>query len=182
MTETSDRYRKLAAAFTDKVATVPADAWDNASPCEGWTTIDVVDHVVGSGGMFFKFVEQPPPAVPPVADDPMTAWTAARDAMQAALDDPAIAQIEFDGMMGRQTFESAVDRFICADLVIHNWDLSRAAGLDDRLDGAEVERLMSEMGSMGDVLRSSGAFGPEIDPPAGADEQTKLLCFLGRQV
>jgi hypothetical protein len=34
----------------------------------------------------------------------------------------------------------------------------------------------------GDALRASGAFGPAITPPDGADTQTKLLCFLGRAV
>ena len=30
-------------------------------------------------------------------------------------------------------------------------------------------------------MRGPGAFGPEITPPPGADEQTKVLAFLGRQ-
>jgi len=34
----------------------------------------------------------------------------------------------------------------------------------------------------GETLRASGAFGPAIEPPDGADTQTKLLCFLGRAV
>jgi hypothetical protein len=31
-------------------------------------------------------------------------------------------------------------------------------------------------------MRGPGAFGPAIDPPADADEQTRLLAFLGRRV
>ena len=34
----------------------------------------------------------------------------------------------------------------------------------------------------GETLRTSGAFGPAVEPPEGADTQTKLLCFLGRTV
>jgi len=30
-------------------------------------------------------------------------------------------------------------------------------------------------------MRSPQAFGPEVDAPAGADEQTRLLAFLGRR-
>jgi hypothetical protein len=30
-------------------------------------------------------------------------------------------------------------------------------------------------------MRGPGAFGPELTPPPGADEQTKLLAFLGRE-
>ncbi|NKV83195.1 hypothetical protein GS930_10860 [Rhodococcus hoagii] len=43
---TPDLYRRLAAAFTDRVDAVPADRWEAASPCEGWTARDVLTHVV----------------------------------------------------------------------------------------------------------------------------------------
>jgi hypothetical protein len=33
----------------------------------------------------------------------------------------------------------------------------------------------------GHLLRSPQAFGPEVEPPADADDQTKLLAFLGRR-
>ena len=35
--------------------------------------------------------------------------------------------------------------------------------------------------TMGDALRSPGAFGAEVEVPAGADEQQKMLAFLGRK-
>jgi hypothetical protein len=31
------------------------------------------------------------------------------------------------------------------------------------------------------MIRQPGIFGPKLDPPPGADEQTQLLYFLGRQ-
>ena len=33
----------------------------------------------------------------------------------------------------------------------------------------------------GDMMRSSGAFGPKIEAPEGADEQTQLLAIAGRK-
>jgi uncharacterized protein (TIGR03086 family) len=85
-------------------------------------------------------------------------------------------------MFGRQTFEKSVGQFICVDLVIHNWDLSRATGQDERLDPGEVHAMQAAMEPMDEVLRSPGAFGPKVEPPEGADEQARLLCFLGRRV
>lgn len=43
---TSNRQRYLTALFglDAVIRRVPGDAWPNASPCEGWTTRDVVDH------------------------------------------------------------------------------------------------------------------------------------------
>ena len=34
---------------------------------------------------------------------------------------------------------------------------------------------------MDEVLRQSGQFGPKVEVPDDADEQTKLLAFSGRQ-
>ena len=34
--------------FEETLARVPERAWDNASPCAGWTVHDVVGHVIGT--------------------------------------------------------------------------------------------------------------------------------------
>ena len=83
-------------------------------------------------------------------------------------------------MMGRQTFEQAVDRFLSFDLLIHGWDLARATGQDDRMDPADVDRLAEAAKGFGDKMRGPGAFGEAVEPPPGADEQDELLAFLGR--
>lgn len=185
MTETiADRYRRRAATFTDTVAAVPADRWGAPSPCEGWDARAVVAHVTETQGMFASMVGRQLEPGPSVDDDPLAAWVAARDQTQAALDDPASARTEFDGFSGRSTFEAAADRFLSLDLIVHRWDLARAAGLPDVMpseDLAALQAAMAEMGeAMGDVMRQ-GAFGPELDPPADADAQTKVLAFAGRR-
>ena len=119
--------------------------------------------------------------MPSVEDDPLAAWVAARDATQAALDDPSIASREYEGFVGKSTFEKGVEQFICTDLIVHGWDLARAAGLDERIDPQDLADVRAAMAPMGDALRSPRAFGPEIEVPAEADEQTKLLAFLGRR-
>ena len=85
-------------------------------------------------------------------------------------------------MFGKSTFEAGVNRFICADLVIHAWDLSRATGIDERLDPDDVHQVLEALRPLGDKLRGPGAFGPAVEPPPGADEQAQLLAFLGRAV
>lgn len=30
------------------------------------------------------------------------------------------------------------------------------------------------------MIRMPGVFGPKVEPPPGADLQTRLLCFTGR--
>jgi uncharacterized protein (TIGR03086 family) len=181
MSEIADRFRRRAQAFTDRVEAVPADKWDAQSPCDEWKARDIIDHMAGNAKLFLGFIGLEPPAAPSAADDPVQAWTTARDALQERLDDPATAGQEFDGMMGHTTFEKAVDGFGGIDLVIHAWDLARATGGDEHLDPGDVHALVEQTKPMDEMLHSPGVCKPKLDPPPGADEQTKLLAFMGRK-
>ena len=181
MTEISERYARLGDAVATKIAAVPEDAWEHPSPCDEWTARDVVNHVITTQGMFLGLVGRQMGDIPGVDDDPFAAWNAARSVVQCDLEDPERATTEFQGSTGASTFEAAVNRFLCMDLVVHGWDLARAAGLDDRIDPEDLARVSEQAGALGDMLRSPQAFGPEVQPPADADDQTKLLAFLGRR-
>jgi uncharacterized protein (TIGR03086 family) len=182
MSAAADRYRTLSASMADTIAGVPDDGWGASTPCEDWKARDIVRHLVDTSGMFLGFIGQETPAGPSVDDDPLGAFTTARDAVQSALDDPATEAQEYDGMFGQTTFGESVDRFLSADLVIHRWDLARATGQDETLPADEVSRIHEALAPMDDKMRGPGAFGPKVEPPEGADDQTKLLCFLGRHV
>ena len=181
MTEISERYRRLSDAFADRIAAVPADRWDGPSPCEGWTALDVVRHVVETQGMFLGLVNRKLGPLPDVAEDPAGAWDAARATVQSDLEDPARATEEFQGQSGRRSFEDAIDRMINFDLVVHGWDLARATGQDERIDPGDVQRVFTGARSLGPGLRGQGVCGAELEAPADADEQTRMLAFLGRR-
>ena len=66
------------------------------------------------------------------------------------------------------------------DLVVHRWDLARAAGLDTTIPPEDVAMVMERAALMGDALRTPGAFGDAVEPPPGADAQADMLAFLGR--
>ena len=180
MTEISERYRKRSQEFADTVAAVPEDRWSSQSPCEDWTALDVVRHVVQTPGMFFGMIDAEYPEPPSVDDDPEGAFAFARNTMQRALDDPDVATTEFEGFFGCSSFEQAVDRFVNFDLVVHRWDLARAAGLDEAMPPEEIDRLTEEVAGFGDAARSPGVFGPVVDVPPDADPQSTLLGQLGR--
>ena len=44
MSEVAERYRRAAAAFTERVRAVPVGGWERPAPCEGWVARDVVRH------------------------------------------------------------------------------------------------------------------------------------------
>jgi uncharacterized protein (TIGR03086 family) len=180
MTEISDRYRHVAEGFTERATSVPAEAWDRPSPCEDWVARDVVAHLAESTGSFLGRVGVELPPGPSAEEDPVASWCATRDAMQAALDDPSVAELEYDSPMGRTTLERSVGMFGVGDVLVHTWDLAQAAGLDDRLDPDEVHRLYAVMEPNDEMMRQGTAFGPRVPVPADADEQTQLIAFTGR--
>ena len=181
MSEIADRYRKVAGQFTDRARAVADDAWDNPAPCEGWVARDVVRHMVEwMPDMVLTSVGLAAPEGPSVDDDPAGAWQALSDALQAALDDPEVAAREFDMRVGRYSVEDAIGTFCLGDVLVHTWDLARATGLDETLDADEVHRLCEAMEPLGDTLEKSGQYGPRVEVPDDADEQTKLLAFSGR--
>lgn len=183
MGEIADRYRRVAAAFDERVAQVPPGAWDRPAPCDGWVARDVVGHLVEWVPGFLSRVPSLAGAtIPPVDDDPVAAWRALDAALAATLADPAVAAVELDSPAGRHTVEDAVDRFVIGDVLVHTWDLARAAGLDERLDPDEVERLLAAFLAMdADVLVASGHYGPRTPVAEGADAQTRLLAASGRR-
>jgi uncharacterized protein (TIGR03086 family) len=120
-------------------------------------------------------------SLPSVDDDPVVAWTALADQLQALLDDPASAGCEVDlGPAGHHTIESGIGMIMLGDVVIHTWDLARATGLDETLDADIAREMLAGMEPMDDLLRSSGHYGPKQPAPDNADEQTRLIAFTGR--
>ena len=188
MTEIATRFKTVSATFTARVEEVSGDAWERPTPCEGWVARDVVRHLVewlpGPGFLLGTFGVETGP-IPSVDTDPAAAWEVVRNAIQRALDDPSIAmRVEDCGPPGRLSLENAVDMTCIPDVLIHTWDLARAAGLDERLDADEVHRQVVAIESMprevDEAMRGSGHFGPRVVAADDADEQTRLLAFMGR--
>ena len=127
-------YRKLANRFSEVVAVVPDQAWDQPSPCEGWTARGVLEHVIGAEA---DFVEQrglalSPPGPSP-ASEPVSAWDHVRSQIQTILDDPERAGIVYEGHFGSTTIGQAIEDFYCFDLIVHRWDIAEATGGDTEI-------------------------------------------------
>lgn len=182
MSEIARRYRKVADAFGERVHAVPDGAWDNPAPCEGWVARDVVGHLCEwLPAFFFGTWEIESPAMPTAQDDPVGAWEALDATFGRLLGDPEVAGQVRETPMGPSSFEQSFDMIGTSDILLHTWDLARATGLDERLDPDEVHQLLVGMEPMDEVLRQSGHYGPRVDVAADADEQTRLIAFIGRQ-
>src|SRR4051812_50126630 len=81
----ADRHRVVAAGFGDRVR--GTRDWDAPAPVEGWTARSVVDHLTS---WFPHFLASGAGIELPAADpDPVVAWQAQTDAVQALIEDPA---------------------------------------------------------------------------------------------
>jgi uncharacterized protein (TIGR03086 family) len=181
MSEISDRYRKVAATFGERVRQVPADKWDAQNPCEGWANRDVVKHLAEWVPAFFAGTwGLTPPAIPSADDDPVAAWEALNAWAQSSLDDAELAATKRDGPLGNMSFEDTFDRIALGDVVVHTWDLARGAGLDETLDPGEVQRLLGGMSELPDEMRGE-FFGPKIELGDDADDQSRMLAYSGRR-
>src|SRR4029079_19364636 len=92
MSGPAEEHRRIAGAFTTTVEGVAAESWDRPAPVEGWVARDVVRHLVEWFPAFLQgAVAITLPTGPSVDDDPVGAWRAQTDAVQALLDDASIA-------------------------------------------------------------------------------------------
>jgi uncharacterized protein (TIGR03086 family) len=182
MSEIAERYERVTAQFTERVRAVPDDAWDNPSPCDGWTARHVVGHLTEWIPAFFGShgVEFPPR--PSVAVDPVGAWEIVQVTVGRALDDPTVATRQVTTPFSTQSLADTVDMIVTGDVFTHTWDLARATGQSETLDPEHLQRMIAGMATMPEeALRADGMFGPRIDVPAEADDQTRFLGFVGRR-
>jgi uncharacterized protein (TIGR03086 family) len=182
MSDIAERYARITGTFTDRVRAVAPEAWDNPSPCEDWTARDVVGHLATWISGFFgpQGVEFGP--VPSVDDDPVGAWEAVQSAIAKALADPDLATKQVESPFGTQSLAETVDMIVTGDVFTHTWDLSRATGQSDRLDPEQLQRMVAGLSAMPEeALRADGMFGPRIEVPDDADDQTRFLGYVGRR-
>src|SRR3954465_2260093 len=91
MSDILERYERITGQFSDRVRAVPAGAWDNPSPCEGWTARDVVRHLTGWITEFFGAQGVTFPPAPSVEEDPVVCWEAVRSTIAGVLRDPVLS-------------------------------------------------------------------------------------------
>jgi uncharacterized protein (TIGR03086 family) len=183
VSDLADRYRRVAAGFTERTREVPDSAWENPAPCEGWVARDIVRHIVEWVPAFFEAAGAPPlPAGPSVDDDPAESWSALDAGLQSFLDDPELsALVVTHPHAGQHRLDDAIGMFVLGDVLVHTWDLARATGLDETLDNEIVHDTLVGMEPWDERLRMSGQYGPRVEVAADADEQTRLIAFTGRQ-
>lgn len=174
----ADEHRRVAAAFTERVR--GTTDWDAPAPVDGWVARDVVDHLVTWLPGFLQAQGIHGVGGGGDAEDPVAAWLAHVDSVQAFLEGPSAAQEITDPRLGTWVIGDLVNQIYTGDVFMHTWDLARATGQDETLDADTCAAMLAGMEPMDEVLRASGQYGPRVEVPADADAQTRLLGFIGR--
>lgn len=182
MTENADRYRRAMAGFSAVVDAVPADKWSAPSPCPEWTAAHVVGHVIGGSQVISSVKTGEAPNYEPLdaaGNDPAASFVAARDRALDTLTDEYLST-SVQGPMGEMPLDELVGMILANDVLIHTWDLAKSAGIDVTLDPQLAEEAFNALQPLDQMIRQDRVFGAKVEPPAEADVQTKLLCFVGR--
>jgi uncharacterized protein (TIGR03086 family) len=169
------------------VGGVAPEQWDAPSDCEDWTVRELVNHVVtgnywaaelGSGLTIEDVGDRLDGDV--LGTDPLRAY-----------DDSAIVAAAVFRAPGAMEKPCAVSygpvpgSVYCGhrliDVLIHGWDVATSTGQETTLDPDLVEACWEVLEPQLAMLQGSGAFGTEVEVPADAGRQTKLLAVLGRR-
>lgn len=173
--------------FDATLTGVRGGAWDTVSPCSEWSTRDVVGHVIGTLGKVALIARGEPTQSAPsqpgaaAAGDPVKAWrdaaAAARTAVAAA--DP---KLQVDTPAGRQDLARAL-AFPVSDVIVHAWDIAAATGRWLRLPDSLLAHVVHTCAQVPEAaLRGPGRIGEARPSAPGADDTTRMMAWLGRDV
>ena len=188
MTERSDVvFVRGLDAFTVVAEQLRPEDWDRASPCAGWTALDVLGHLGSSIGFGVSLLRREEPTFPEaprpadlVTDEPVAYWnriaTEAREALVGA-----DLELEMDTPLGKRTVADRL-AFPAIDLYVHAWDIGAAAGVRVEIPPDAIEFAHSYIDPIpADKVRGDGgAFSPELDAPVDATATEAFIAWTGR--
>jgi len=180
MSDSGERYARIASGFDARLGGLADRSWTARTPCSQWCVRDLVGHVVSVHRQVIAGLDASAPPPPATDDDLVGAWRGATAEIMSALADPQRASAPVSGRFAPMPLEDLIGRLLCADTLVHTWDLARATGQDEQLDPGGVTYAFAMLLPADEAIRGAGSFGPKIEPPPDADEQTRFLCFLGR--
>jgi uncharacterized protein (TIGR03086 family) len=175
------------AEFERVVRQLPADSWGRPTPSDV-SVRELVEHVV-TGNQFTALLlagvdrdeAQTMLTDDRLGDDPVAAVVeSARRQAQAFAAAPLEASVA--GPMGIVP-AAAYLRFRLVDLVVHAWDLLRAANLDETVDPRIVVDVMTMVEPHLNDMLAYGAYGagPSGTLSPDASPQSRLLDWFGRR-
>jgi uncharacterized protein (TIGR03086 family) len=177
MTELVEHHRRACAGFSRITAQIADDQWQCPTPCDQWDARMLVEHVIG----FHEFLLLRPLGVR--ANRPRAGaaarWDATSVALFGALDVPGALERETELPGGGTSSARTMLGALTTDVLVHTWDLARAASVDPQLD-AELCTLAYDAARAAGVGAATEMVHAEVPVPADADAPTRLIALYGR--
>ncbi len=152
------------------------------SPCDGWSGLDVIQHLIDTQRDFLlkAGADLPDPAPTVAALGPATAWRTHAEGVARQLADDTLAERPYETPFGTTTVGAAFDRFYGFDLLVHRWDIGASAGVPVELNEAELDEVEAAIAGFGDAIRGDGVCGPAVHVGPDASRQDRALGLTGR--
>lgn len=186
MSENLRRYTTIVFGLEHALQRVPADAWERPSPCSGWTVrqaaghaMAVVNNVAARGGVGTN-VDAFGDLDRLAGDDPAETYRLIRTRLLEATDRPGALQQIVTSSIGEMTLDQFMGA-MCADTLVHTWDVARGAGIDVRLDPGCVAWVHAELQQRDQAaIRKAGRYADPIETGELTDAQDALIAYTGR--
>lgn len=181
----SDNTRALTRAiytFDAVVKRVPPDAWSTASPCDGWSVLDVLGHqcgVLDALAHVLNTGERVFPEAAEITGDPLTGWIATRDRVLEAMDTSTVLDKDGKWWFGEMTLDGLV-AYVIWDPLTHAWDIASVTGVAPHLPTDLAQTSLERATSLEPVLRKNGLIGEAVSVADDADVVDRFLAFVGR--
>ena len=179
-------FHRALTRYGSLVHEIPDGGWSGSTPCTEWDVRALVNHLAGEIRWMVPLFDGKSVADVGdslsgdlLGDDPVGAWDRAVDAVIATVDAPGAMEGTIR-LSRREITGAGYTTEVFTDLAIHGWDLARAIGGDETMDADILQVVDDIMRPVVAEMKASGAFGPVVTPPEGADAQTRLLAMLGR--
>ena len=177
MSQLVEHHRRACDAFSRVTVQVTDAQWELPTPCPQWGARTLVEHVIG----FHDFLLLRPLGVR--ANRPKTGpaarWAATSVALFGALDTPGTLDRETELPGGGTSSPRTMIGALTTDVLVHTWDLARAASVDPALDD-ELCALAYDNARAAGFGAATEMFHAEVPVPDGADAATRLIALCGR--
>jgi uncharacterized protein (TIGR03086 family) len=177
-------HRRTVESWKRYLDGVRPDQWALPTPCTEWDVRALVNHVVGEDRWTRPLLEGRTIAEVGdrfdgdlLGDDPVgTGGEAAADATAAV--DELLAGLDTVHLSYGDEDPGEYVRQLCADHLIHGWDLAAATAQDRTLAPDLVDEVGAWFAEREELYRSAGIVGQRT--AAGGDPQSDLLAAAGR--
>lgn len=186
MRDVQSRYLTALDEVDRHVHAISPGQWANPTPCSEWDVRALVDHLVYEtlwlpdlvAGRTLEEVGTQYEGER-LGDDPLVAWSGARDAAVTALRSSRL-EVPVHTSAGRLTAEEYLTEMLF-DAVVHGWDLARAIEVEHTIPDDVARDLLSWLAPQADEWVADRIIAEPVAVDEGADAGTRLVAMSGRR-